>query len=561
MKPIILVVDDERDALDPLYEALERRYGRDYEVVAHVSARSAVADAEALKVRSEQVALVIADQWMPEMTGIDLLDRVHELHPEAQRALLVEWGDRSAAPAILEGCALGHLENYIHKPWAPPEVHLYPEVGEFLTEWTRSHGPRMELVRVIGKNPSPRASEIRDLLQRSGIPYGFYLASSEKGRQILAKSPLDGSRLPAVVFLDGHALADPSNSEILDGLGATNLEDTTCDVAIVGGGPAGLAAAVYASSEGLRTIVVEREVVGGQASASSLIRNYLGFPRGISGAELAQRAYEQAWLFGTQYVLTREATALSVNGSRRIVTLADGTQIQAAAVVIATGATYRRLGIPQLDRFTGAGLFYVAPAMSRLVKDKDVAVVGGGNSAGQAAIHLAKYARRVILIVRGDSLGRSMSNYLVQDIQRLSNVDVRLETEIIGGEGDGALESITFVNRRTGKRETVDIQTLFALIGAQPHTEWLAGTLQRDSDGFILTGGDVSRSEAPWLTRMPGRYETSLPGVYAVGDVRLGSVKRVASAVGEGSVSIQFIHEYLSAAEKQAERGSVPSSG
>jgi thioredoxin reductase (NADPH) len=546
-KPVILLVDDDAESLNPLSEALTRRYQGDYRVISHLSAKTAIEHLRGMQAGREQVALVIADLWMPEMTGIEMLDRAHEIYPSAQRALLVEWGDREAAPTILEGCAYGHLENYLYRPWSPPEIYLYPAIGEFLTDWTRMHGPPMELIRVIGNEPSPRAHQICELLERSGIPYGFYFAGSNTGKQLLDAARLDDSRLPVVVLLDGHALVNPSNSEVLDELGATKLEETVCDVAIVGGGPAGLAAAVYSASEGLRTIVIEPEAVGGQAGTSSLIRNYLGFPRGISGAELARRAYEQAWLFGTKYAFAREATGLTADGIHRIVILSDGTEIQAKAVIIATGAAYRRLGIERLDRFSGAGLFYVAPGNARLMKGKDVLVAGGGNSAGQAVVHLAKHARKVTFLVRGDSLAKSMSDYLVQEIGLQSNVDVRLCTTLVDGDGEGVLETVTILDQRTGRKEVLPAETLFVLIGARPHTDWLADILQRDRNGFILTGSDVDLAEADLQTRQPGRFETSMPGVFAVGDVRFGSVKRVASAVGEGSVTVQYIHEYLSA--------------
>lgn len=552
-KPIILVVDDDPASLTPLADALTRRYEGDYEVASYRSAEDAVGELTRLRKEDARVALVIADQWMPEMTGVELLDRAHEIHPGAQRALLVDWGDRTAAPTILEGCAFGRLENYIHKPWSPPEVHLYPEVGEFLADWIRAHGPQMELIRVIGEDLSPRAHEVQRLLERNGIPFGFHVASSEPGTSLLEKARLDGSRLPVVILLDGHALVDPSNSEILDALGATNLEETSCDVAIVGGGPAGLAAAVYAASEGLRTIVIEREAVGGQAGTTSLIRNYLGFPRGISGAELARRAYEQAWLFGAKYVFAREATRLSAERDRRILTLADGTAIDAGAVLVATGATYRRLGNPRLDRFSGAGLYYTAPGYTKLLKGKEAVVVGGGNAAGQAVVHLAKHATKVTLLVRGKSLSRTMSDYLVQEIGRLPNVEVRLGTDLVDGDGERGLERITVQDRASGRKEILNANTLFVLIGAQPHTEWLSGTLQRDRHGFILTGSDVKIGEAGGpRSHSPGRFESSMPGVYAAGDVRFGSAKRIASAVGEGSVSVQLIHEYLSAPVKLA---------
>ncbi len=547
-RPNIIIVDDEPTALASLLDALTRRYGGDYRVIPHLSAPGALADLGRLKNEGERVALIIADQWMPEMTGSDVLVHAHRIFPEAQRALLVDWGDRTAAPAILEGCAMGRLENYLHKPWSPPEVHLYPAVGEFLADWTRMHGPQMELVRVLGEDPSPRSREIRDLLERNGIPHGFYRADSEDSLRLIEKTRLDPTRLPAVVLLDGHVLSDPTNAEILDALGATDLEEPTCDLAIVGGGPAGLASAVYASSEGLRTVVIEREAVGGQAGTSSLIRNYLGFPRGISGAALAQRAYEQAWLFGTKYVFAREARRLEARGTDRVVALADGTEIVAKSMLISTGAAYRRLGIPELERFTGAGVFYIVPSDGRFVEGKDVFVSGAGNAAGQGVVHLARFARSVNLLVRGDSLEKHMSDYLVREIRTRPNVEVRLRTEAVEGHGEGQLERLTIADRRGGSRETRPASALFVLIGAQPHTKWLADAIQCDPKGFIVTGSDVNTEAGDWpLDRPPTRFETSMPGVFAAGDVRSGSAKRVGSAVGEGSVAMPFIHEYLKA--------------
>lgn len=547
-RPIIMLVDDEPAALASLLDALARRYGGDYRVVSMLSAKAALAELERLKDEGEQAALVIADQWMPEMPGIDFLVRAHQIFPFAQRALLVDWGDRTASPAILEGCAMGRLENYLNKPWSPPEVHLYPAIGEFLAEWTRMHGPRMELVRLIGEDPSPRAREIRDLLERNGISHTFYLAGSAEGERFLENARLDGTRLPVVILLDGHALVEPSNAAILDALGATNVDDLACDVAIIGGGPAGLASAVYASSEGLRTIVIEREAVGGQAGTSSLIRNYLGFPRGISGAELAQRAYEQAWLFGTKYLFARESSKLTARGTDRIVTLSDGSEIVAKSVLIATGASYRRLGIPDLERFAGVGVFYIVPGDARFVQGKDVFVAGGGNSAGQGVVHLSRFARSVTLLVRGASLEKHMSDYLVREIRSRPNVTVRLGVEVIGGEGDGQLERLTIGDAARGVEESFATPALFVLIGAQPRTEWLSDSIQRDAKGFILTGSDVRPVDGEWAAdHRPARFETSMPGVFAAGDVRAGSAKRVGSAVGEGAVAMPFIHEYLRA--------------
>lgn len=547
-RPIIMVVDDEPAALAALLDALARRYGGDYRVVSQFSAKAALADLAQMKETGERVALIIADQWMPEISGIDFLAQAHELHHHAQRALLVDWGDRSASTTILEGCAMGRLENYLNKPWSPPEVHLYPFIGEFLADWTRMHGPRMELVRVIGEDPSPRAREIRDLLERNGIPHGFYRADSPEGAELMITARVERSQLPAVVLLDGHTLLDPSNVTILDSLGATNVDDLECDIAIIGGGPAGLASAVYASSEGLKTLVIEREAVGGQAGTSSLIRNYLGFPRGISGAELAQRAYEQAWLFGTKYLFARECTRLSARGAERILSLSDGTQVVAKSILIATGASYRRLGIPSLERFAGAGVFYIVPNDARFVAGKEVFVTGAGNSAGQGVVHLSRFAKRVTMLVRGDSIEKHMSDYLVQQIRSRPNVRVWLGAEAIAGFGDGKLEEITIKDHARKVEETIPTPALFVLIGAQPRTEWLADSVQRDPKGFILTGPDVKLAESGWpLERRPMRYETSVPGVFAAGDVRLGSAKRVGSAVGEGAVAMPFVHEYLSA--------------
>ncbi|MDM7917272.1 MAG: FAD-dependent oxidoreductase, partial [Candidatus Eisenbacteria bacterium] len=484
-RPVLMVVDDDSESLHRLYEALDRRLHADYRVSAHTSAAEAVAELRRIKELGHAVALVIADQWMPEMTGIDLLGEAHLLHPSAQRALLVDWGDRTASPTILQGCALGKLENYITKPWSPPEVHLYPLVDQFLADWTRAHRPQMELVRIVTGHPSPRGHEIRDLLVRSGIPHGYHLVDSETGHRLLEQTGQDGSRLPLVILLDGHTLVDPTNEEIYDALGASNMEDRFCDLLVIGGGPAGLAAAVYGASEGLSTLVVEREAIGGQASTAALIRNYLGFPAGISGADLAQRAYNQAWLFGAKFVFARGAVSLHAKGTKRIVTLSDGTEITARAVLIATGASYRRLNIPSVDRFSGAGVFYIIPSRVSLFRGQNIYIAGGGNSAGQAVVHLAKQADHVTLLVRGDSLEKGMSDYLVQQIRQTPNVTVRLRTEVIGGEGNETLERIVLRDHAAGKDETLGLDVLYVLIGALPHTDWLGAAVQRDRNGSV----------------------------------------------------------------------------
>jgi thioredoxin reductase (NADPH) len=549
-RPVIMIVDDEPSSAAQLLDALARRFGGDYRVVPHLSARDALADIARMSKEKEELALLIADQWMPGMTGVELLGRAHEIDPSAKRALLVGWGDRRAAPAILQGCAFDQLDNYLLKPWSPPEVHLYPPVSEFLAEWTAAYRPKMEIVRVIGEEPSRRAHEIRELLERNGIPFGFHEAGSEGGRHLLEQSRLDASRLPVVLLLDGRALIEPSNAEIADALGVSSAHQRACDLLIVGAGPGGLAAAVYGASEGLHTLVIEREAVGGQASTSALIRNYLGFPRGISGAALAQRAYQQAWLFGAKYVFAREVTRLRTSGPKRVVTLSDGREITARAVVVATGASYRRLESASLERLVGAGVFYTAIGQdTRIIQGRDVFVAGGGNSAGQAVIHLARNARKVTLLVRGSSLEASMSDYLVRAIRRSSNIDVLLDTEVVEADGAHTLERISLRDRSRGETRVVDCTMLFVLIGAEPHTGWLCGDVACDSHGFILTGDDVPAHDGE-VCGVRSRFETSLPGVFAIGDVRAGSVKRVASAVGEGASVVPHVHEYL--AEEEA---------
>jgi thioredoxin reductase (NADPH) len=535
MRPWIVVVDDRPHGLTALAGAIERRFGADYQIVAQVSAHAAIDELARARRDGADVALVIADQWMPEMAGRELLRRAHELHPEAQRALLVGWGDHRASEMILQGCALGEIDNYLTKPWTPAEVHLYPVIEEFLAEWTRAHGPRLEMVRMIGEEPSARGWELRELLERAGVPYGAYSVDSDAGRKLIEEAGVDRRRLPAIVTFDGRILQDPSNAELADAFAGVEPEGE-CDVAIVGGGPAGLAAAVYAASEGLRTVVIEQRAIGGQAGASSLIRNFLGFPRGISGADFAQRAYQQAWLFGAKYALARRATALRAEGTRRIIVLDDGKQIAARAVIIATGAEYRRLTAPRIARFDGLGVLYSAGAdVASALRGKEVVVYGGGNSAGQAVVHLAKRARRVVHVVRGSALAESMSAYLSSEIARLSNVELRLDTEVLDAEGERSLERVVLRHRPTGAVDRIATPALFVMIGALPCVGWLRDTLAHDPAGFILSGSDLGRR----------LLETSMPGVFAVGDVRHGSTKRIASAVGEAAVAIRVIHEYL----------------
>jgi thioredoxin reductase (NADPH) len=552
-RPAIVILDDEPVALSALLDALARRFGGDYRVVSHLDPAACLDALGAMKTAGEEVALVIADQWMPGMTGSEVLARAHRIFPAARRALLVAWGDRTASPTILQGCAFGDLDNYLYKPWSPAEVHLYPLVSEFLAEWTRTFRPGLELVKVVAPDPSQRAHELRELLARNGVPHGFYGSGTRAAKQVLAEVGARDDGVPAVILLDGAVLVDPSNAALMDRVGES-ADDLDCDLAVVGTGPAGLAAAVYGASEGLRTLVIERDVIGGQAGSSALIRNYLGFPRGISGGELMQRAYQQAWLFGAKYVFAREVTGLSRRRSQRVVSLSDGREVTARAVLVATGARYRRLAAPGVESFVNAGVAYTSPGDPRVFSGRDVVVVGGGNSAGQAVWHLARYARHVLLLVRGDALEHAMSDYLVQFIRRAENVEVRLSTEVVGAYGSHQLEGVTVRDHARGIEEQVPTPLLLVLIGAMPQSEWLADAVACDPQGFVLTGDDAAGDG-----RRPRRLETSMPGVFAAGDVRHGSVKRVASAVGEGAVAVQLVHEYLSSGD--AEGDTVPAHG
>jgi thioredoxin reductase (NADPH) len=547
-RPAIVVVDDEPNALAALLEALTRRFAGDYRVLPYLSARAALAAITKIKEEKEEIALIIADQRMPEMTGREFLGQARSVVPTAKRALIVDWGDREASPSILQACALGELDNYLYKPWTPAEVHLFPMINEFLAEWTRIHRPGMELIHIVGDDQAPRSNEVRELLNRNGIPYGFHQVGSVPANRLIEERGAEIAALPAIFLYDGAVLENPTDAQIMDAVGESPNE-LSCDVAVVGAGPAGLTAAVYAGAEGLRTLVVERHVIGGQAGASALIRNYLGFPRGISGAELTQRAYQQAWLFGAKFVFAREVIGLRSRGARKVLMLSDGREIVAKAIIVATGAKYRRLNVPSLERFVGRSIFYTTLAESQLVQDLDVVVAGGGNSAGQAAVHLARYARRVTLVVRATSLEKGMSDYLVQQIHSTPGIDVRLDSEIVGGEGSERLETLKIQNKNRNSVETIPATLVFALIGATPHTDWLADVAQRDAKGFIVTGHDVGLVFWP-MHRKPMSFETSVPGLFAIGDVRLGSPKRVASAVGEGAGAVANIQQYLNEADQ-----------
>jgi len=544
-KPVIVVVDDEDDSLAALGRELESRYGTHYLVVACASPGQALARLAGLRAEGASVPLVLADQWMREKTGAEFLAQVRDLYPTARRGLLISWGDQSATATMADAAALGQIEFSLPKPARAPDEQFHRAVTESLEEWWRQQGGRFEAVTVIGQDPSARVHELRDLLTRNNVPFGFLPSDSDDGRAALVRLGVAGATGPVVAIYTGTVLVDPANAEVAEALGnEIRPAGLTYDVVIVGAGPAGLAAAVYGASEGLRTALLEREAFGGQAGTSSRIRNYLGFPRGISGAELAGRAIEQARMFGAHFVYGNPATSLAVEGDLRVVGLEDGSQVRCRAVVIATGVAYRRLGVPGLDPLTGAGVFYgAATAEAQAVTGKPVFVVGGGNSAGQAALHLSKYARQVTMVVRSDSLAASMSDYLIREIGNAPNIDIRFGTELAGGGGGGRLEYLELRDRGSGETAREPAGGLFVLIGAEPLTGWLPGQVGRDHWGFILTGPDTGPR---WpLRRAPFLLETSMPGVFAVGDVRAGSTKRIASAVGEGSQVIATIHAFL----------------
>ena len=545
VKPVVLVVDDEADSLRALTQELESRYGAHYRIVASASAQDALATLAELRAEEAAVPLILADQWMPGMTGIELLARTRELHPTARRGLLISWGDRSATAPILAATALGQIEFYLPKPSWSPDEEFHLALTASLAEWWRLQGGRYEAVTVIGGEHHARSHEIRDLLTRNSVPFGFHRSESAAGLAALRRLGLRPDQGPVVAFYSGTVLIDPTNAEVGQALGVdVRPPERTYDVLIVGAGPAGLAAAVYGASEGLQTAVLEREAFGGQAGTSSLIRNYPGFPWGVSGVELSWRAYQQAWTFGTQFVYGNPATSLADAGGLYVLGLEDGSAVRARAVIIAGGAAYRRLAVPGLEALVGAGVFYgAATVQAPAMAGKHAVVVGGGNSAGQAALHLSKYARQVSVVVRSGSLAASMSDYLIREIDAAPNVDVRYGVEVVGGGGDGRLQHLQLRDRFSGEPGSLPAAGLFVLIGAEPFTGWLPDRLGRDRWGYLLTGADARET---WpLARAPLPLETTMPGVFAVGDVRHGSVKRVASAVGEGSMCIHQVHQYL----------------
>ena len=546
--PLLVAVDDAPALLRDVERELRNRYEPDYRVRCLCSAGEGLATLRELAAAGEQVALVLAGERLSGAPGTDLLAEVRSLFPHAQRVLLIGWGrlgDSETGDAIFEAISRGRMDHFALRPSPPPDELFHQSVSTFLLTWAELNRCAPHTVHVVGETWSGRAYELREVLERCAIHHRFLLAGSDEGQALLTGA--GARRFPLLVTPDGKVLEDPSDADIAEAMGTTiDPDGERYDLVTVGGGPAGLSAGVYGASEGLRTLVIDSGGLGGQATSSSSIRNYRGFPRGVSGGDLARRAYEQAWVFGARCAFMQRVTHLARQRDGIVVDLNTGGVVVARAVVLAMGASYRRLGVEPLEALRGAGVFYGAAASEApLVAGEEVYVVGGANSAGQAVLHLARYAKRVTLVVRAASLAAGMSHYLVRQIEATPNVRVRTATEVVDGGGDGWLDHLVLRCRMDGGEETVPARALFLMIGARPHTEWLPATVEQDPDGFVMTGADLSVDALRSFGRPPMALETSVPGVLAAGDVRHGSVKRVASAVGEGSIAIQLVHRLL----------------
>jgi thioredoxin reductase (NADPH) len=553
VKPAIVTVDDDAEVLRAVERDLRRKYSTDYRVLRADSGQTALEIVRELKIRNNPLALFLVDQRMPGMSGVEFLEQAIKLYPDAKRVLLTAYADTQAAIAAINEAGINH---YLLKPWDPPEENLYPVLDDLLDDWRADYRPPFEGIRVLGNRWSPASHNIKDLLARNHIPYRWLdvetAETDEEVKQLIdSLKAEEKSNLPLLVFPDGERLLKPQPIDVAEKVGLkTHATEEFYDLAIVGGGPAGLAAAVYGASEGLRTIMIEREAPGGQAGMSSKIENYLGFPAGLSGGDLTRRAVAQAKRFGVE-ILAAEAGKVCVEGTYRCIELTNGSQVSCHALLIATGVQWRKLDAPGIERLTGAGIYYGA-AMTEAMscKDEDVFIIGGANSAGQAAMYFSRYAKKVVMLVRSASLNASMSQYLIDQIKQTENIQVEYNSSVTEVHGDEHLEAISVNCTESNETNTHPANSLFILIGAMPHTDWLEGVIERDERGFILSGSDLMRDGKPprgWnLDRTPGLLETNIPGIFAVGDVRKGSVKRVASSVGEGSVAMSFVHQYLS---------------
>ncbi|MDH6140092.1 thioredoxin reductase (NADPH) [Kitasatospora sp. GP30] len=548
MRTVIMTVDDDPAVSRAVARDLRRRYGSDHRVVRAESGASALEALRELKLRGTPVAVILADYRMPQMNGIEFLEEALDLYPAARRVLLTAYADTNAA---IDAINVVDLDHYLLKPWEPPEEKLYPVVDDLLESWRDTGGRAVDTTKVVGHRWSARSSQIREFLARNQVPYRWYSSEEPEGVRLLAAAGLDARRLPLVVPPDGTVLVEPEERDLAVhvGLSTTPAADFY-DLVIVGGGPAGLGAAVYGASEGLRTVLVEREATGGQAGQSSRIENYLGFPDGVSGAQLTDRARRQAMKFGAELLTACKVTGLEVNGAARTLRFADGSSVSAQAVILATGVSYRQLDVPGVAEMTGRGVYYgSALTAAAACQGQEVFVVGGANSAGQAAMFLSRRAKKVTLLVRAPDLAASMSFYLLQRVVDAPTISVRTDTVVEAAHGREHLEGLTLRNRVTGRSEAVDAQWMYVFIGAEPLTDWLDGTVLRDPRGFVLTGPDLTADARPpggWpLDRPPYHLETSVPGVFAAGDVRAESAKRVASAVGEGAMAVMLAHRYL----------------
>jgi thioredoxin reductase (NADPH) len=545
-RPVIVTVDDDPGVSRAVARDLRRRYGERHRIVRAESAADALEALRQMKLRGEQAAVLLADYRMPRMNGIEFLEQAMDIYPAARRVLLTAYADTSAA---IDAINVVDLDHYLLKPWDPPEEKLYPVVDDQLSAWRQAGHRIVPETKVVGHRWSAPSSQLREFLARNQVPYRWYSSDSPEGEKLLRMADADGSTLPLVITPDGEPLLAPAKADLAAKVGLATLpEQDFYDIVVIGGGPAGLGAAVYGASEGLRTVLVEKIATGGQAGQSSRIENYLGFPDGVRGDQLTDRARRQAAKFAAEVLTTTEAVRLDARGPARTVTLSDGTRISAHAVILATGVAYRQLTQPGCAALTGCGIFYgSALTQADLCAGQDIYIVGGANSAGQAAVYLSRYARSVTMLVRAKSLTASMSHYLIEQIAAIETITVRPCTEVIQAQGGNELERLKLRDMATGETEIVNAARMFVFIGAEPRTGWLDGVVARDDRGFVLAGPDLSEDDlAGWpLDRPPYHLETSLPGVFTAGDVRAESAKRVASAVGEGAMAVMLVHRYL----------------